>query len=156
MPGWIPRAEALLASGASRGRRGAQRNTRSVRQRPSPDGLSAVRAILRHEGDYWTVAYAGATGRLKDMKGLHYLVHLLEHPGNEFHVLDLLGQTTSAALDEPGNLRGAVRAADLPLLDATAKASIAACRPSCATTEGGGTFTTTPDAPSKRARRSRR
>jgi hypothetical protein len=56
------------------------------------------------------------------MKGLHYLVRLLEQPGQELHVLDLLGQTTNAAFDEP-EVRGAVRAAGCPLLDGTAKAS---------------------------------
>jgi non-specific serine/threonine protein kinase len=86
------------------------------------NGLPGLGATLRREGDYWTLVYAGGTGRLKDMKGLHYLVHLLEHPDHEFHVLDLLAQTTNAAADEP-EVRGTVLAADLPLLDATAKAS---------------------------------
>jgi non-specific serine/threonine protein kinase len=79
-------------------------------------------ATLCREGDYWTLVYAGVTGRLKDMKGLYYLVYLLEHPGDEFHVLALLGQATSLAPGEP-DLRGALRATDLPLLDARAKAS---------------------------------
>jgi hypothetical protein len=89
---------------------------------PLPDGGSAVGATLRREGDYWTLVYAGVTDRLKDMKGLHYLVRLLEQPGQELHVLDLLGQTTNTAFDEP-EVRGALRAARLPLLDGTAKAS---------------------------------
>jgi non-specific serine/threonine protein kinase len=87
-----------------------------------PEGGRAVGATLRREGDYWTLVYAGITRHLKDMKGLHYLVHLLEHPGQELHVLDLLGQTTNPAFDEP-EVGSALRAAGLPLLDATAKAS---------------------------------
>jgi hypothetical protein len=79
-------------------------------------------ATLCREGDYWTLIYAGVTGRLKDMKGFHYLVYLLEHPGDEFHVLALLEQVRSPAPGEPG-LRGALRATDLPLLDARAKVS---------------------------------
>ena len=49
------------------------------------------RAILRKEGEYWTVGYGAKTFRLKDTKGLGYLAHLLRHPATEFHVLDLVG-----------------------------------------------------------------
>src|SRR5262249_1336203 len=96
---------------------GAARAASEARETRSIPGVT-----LRREGDYWTLVYAGVAGCLKDMKGLHYLVHLLEHPGQELHVLDLLGQTTNAAFDQP-EVRGALRAAGLPLLDATAKAS---------------------------------
>jgi AAA ATPase domain len=48
-------------------------------------------AFLR-EGEYWSVTYGGATFRLKDSLGLGYLVRLLEHPGQEIHVLDLAGE----------------------------------------------------------------
>src|SRR5262249_44931651 len=122
MPGWIRRAEAWRPGGAvARFAAGGDAPPASPASEPLPDGGSAVGATLRREGDYWTLVYARITRRLKDMKGLHYLVHLLEHPGRELHVLDLLGRT-SAALDEP-EVRSALRAAGLPLLDATAKAS---------------------------------
>jgi hypothetical protein len=49
------------------------------------------KAILRKEGEYWTVGYGRNSFRLKDTKGLGYLAHLLRHPGVEFHVLDLAG-----------------------------------------------------------------
>ena len=123
MPGWIRRAEALQKSGAvAQAAPLADASPASPASEPLPEGGSALGATLRREGDYWTLVYAGVTGRLKDMKGLHYLAHLLEHPGQEFHVLDLLGQTTSATPDEP-EVRGSLRAGDLPLLDATAKTS---------------------------------
>jgi class 3 adenylate cyclase/tetratricopeptide (TPR) repeat protein len=123
MPGWIRRAETLLASGTvARVAAAADASPAPSAGAPPPDGQPAPGVTLRREGDYWTLVSAGITGRLKDMKGLHYLVHLLEHPGHEFHVLDLLGQTTSAVPDEP-EVRGALRATDLPMLDATAKAS---------------------------------
>ena len=122
LPGWIRRAEALLAGGAvAQLAPAADASPASPASEPLPDGGSPVGATLRREGDYWTLVYARTTRRLKDMKGLHYLVHLLEHPGQELHVLDLLGRT-NAALDEP-EVRGALRAAGLPLLDGTAKAS---------------------------------
>ena len=46
--------------------------------------------LLRREGDYWTIAYDGTWLRLKDAKGLHYLEHLLRHPGRVFLVTELL------------------------------------------------------------------
>jgi hypothetical protein len=49
------------------------------------------RAILRQEGEYWTVGYGANAFRLKDTKGLAYLARLLRHPAVEFHVLDLAG-----------------------------------------------------------------
>jgi tetratricopeptide (TPR) repeat protein len=52
---------------------------------------SPQRAVLRKEGEYWTVGYADKAFRLKDSKGLGYLAHLIRHPGVEFHVLDLAG-----------------------------------------------------------------
>ena len=122
LPGWIRRAEALLAGGAvAQLAPAADASPASPASEPLPDGGSPVGATLRREGDYWTLVYTRTTRRLKDMKGLHYLVHLLEHPGRELHVLDLLGRT-NAALDEP-EVRGALRVAGLPLLDGTAKAS---------------------------------
>jgi eukaryotic-like serine/threonine-protein kinase len=51
---------------------------------------SAPGAVFRREGDYWTVAYAGQTAHLRDMKGLHYLACLLRRPGREVHVLELV------------------------------------------------------------------
>jgi tetratricopeptide (TPR) repeat protein len=48
-------------------------------------------ARLRHEGDVWTVTCEGELTRLKDMKGVSYLLELLRHPGQEFHALDLGG-----------------------------------------------------------------
>ncbi|MGA9723242.1 MAG: hypothetical protein WBQ86_12365, partial [Candidatus Binatus sp.] len=48
--------------------------------------------LFRREGEYWTVGYGGATCRLKDMKGLGYIAHLIAHPGHRIHVLDLFAQ----------------------------------------------------------------
>jgi DNA-binding response OmpR family regulator len=47
-------------------------------------------SIFRQEGGYWTLAYQGTVCRLKDTKGLHYLAFLLHHPGEEFHVIELV------------------------------------------------------------------
>jgi hypothetical protein len=47
-------------------------------------------AVLRKEGEYWTVGYAGTEIRLKDTKGLAYIARLLRCPGIEVHALDLV------------------------------------------------------------------
>jgi len=61
-----------------------------------PEGQAAGSAnVLRREGQYWTVVYGGVTARLRDSKGLQYIAFLLRHPGQDFHVLDLVaGETT--------------------------------------------------------------
>jgi hypothetical protein len=53
-------------------------------------GPSVPGAVFRREGDYWTVAYAGQSARLREVKGLRYLACLLRRPGREVHVLELV------------------------------------------------------------------
>jgi hypothetical protein len=55
-------------------------------------------AVLRNEGDFWTIAYRGRTSRLRDGKGLHHLAHLLAHPSEEIRALELA--TGSGGADE--------------------------------------------------------
>jgi tetratricopeptide (TPR) repeat protein len=52
--------------------------------------------IFSREGDYWTIAYEGKIWRLKDAKGLHYIAHLLAHPGEEIRALDLAARLAGA------------------------------------------------------------
>src|SRR5262245_21454457 len=47
--------------------------------------------IFRKEGDFWTLAYAGAVVRLRDAKGLHDVARLLAEQGRAVHVADLYG-----------------------------------------------------------------
>jgi hypothetical protein len=54
---------------------------------------------LTLEGEYWTVAYEGATFRLKDSLGLRYLAHLMDAPDREIHVLDLVGRVGGGGPD---------------------------------------------------------
>jgi len=62
---------------------------------PDPTASSgpAVRVpLLRREGDLWLVeAPSGSTFRVKHSKGLGYLSELLARPGEDIHVLALLG-----------------------------------------------------------------
>ncbi len=53
-------------------------------------------------GEYWTLGYGNVRFSLKDIKGLGYIQRLLQHPGEEFHSLDLLsgpGASAEAELD---------------------------------------------------------
>ncbi len=61
---------------------------------------TASQAFFR-EGDYWTIAYQGKVIRLKQMRGLSLMAHLLRYPGQEFHVLGL-----AALGEQPGVSRG--------------------------------------------------
>ncbi len=70
-----------------------------------PDAAGSGReAVLRKEGEYWTVAWDGKVSRIKDIKGLAYLTRLLRYPHQEAHALDLVTSTealaTSVALPE--------------------------------------------------------
>jgi tetratricopeptide (TPR) repeat protein len=61
-------------------------------------------AVLRREGEYWTITYDCTTSRLKDARGLHYIVNLLAHPGQEIRALDLSalsGETSADGVEPP-------------------------------------------------------
>jgi hypothetical protein len=68
---------------------------------PSPRGATpaarpAPRFSLCQEGDFWSVAWQDQVVRLRDSRGLAILAQLVEHPGQELHVLQL-----ASAHDEP-------------------------------------------------------
>ncbi len=46
--------------------------------------------VFRHDGEIWTVCYAGRDLHLKDGKGPRYLASLLAAPGRELHVLQFV------------------------------------------------------------------
>jgi tetratricopeptide (TPR) repeat protein len=53
-------------------------------------------------GEFWTLGREGVRFSLRDTKGLTYIQRLLQHPGEEFHALDLIngpGIASSAAVD---------------------------------------------------------
>src|SRR5262249_16630665 len=82
---------------------------RKLAGEPPPSDPRTHRQVLRREKDHWTVEYEGRACRLRDSKGMHLLVHLLRHPGEEFHAASLIAVASGAAL-EPG----------IPLLDQAA------------------------------------
>jgi hypothetical protein len=113
MTGWARRSEALLAA------QSAPDDTPTLAVPEVPPASLPGNAIFRREGEYWTLAYNGTTGRLKDVNGLHDLAHLLQHPGQEFHVLDLIQSGDGTAT--PTRFTNTTGDAG-PLLDAQAKA----------------------------------
>ena len=58
--------------------------------------------IFACSGEYWTLGYGNSKFSLKDIKGLGYIQRLLQHPGEEFHALDLLGSTGTSGAPEVG------------------------------------------------------
>lgn len=74
---------------------------------PSRDTTASVathEAVFYQEGKEWRLGFAGHTVRQRDVKGLHYLAYLLQHPTQEVHVLDLLALTDT--LPETRGLSG--------------------------------------------------
>ena len=63
--------------------------------------------LVQH-GEHWTVGYGAASFPLRNALGLTYIQRLLQHPGAQFHALDLLsGAATSKILeaDRSGHTR---------------------------------------------------
>lgn len=91
---------------------------------PSPPE-EALAPMLRREGEYWTVAVGGKVARLKHIKGLSYLYHLLSSPEREWHVLDLVtaveGQGPKPARRAEVSAAGAADALDV--IDPEARAA---------------------------------
>ncbi len=67
-------------------RRATERQDDSVSRGTPP----AQTGIFVRGGEYWTVGYASVSFSLRDLKGLSYIQRLLQHPGEEFHALELL------------------------------------------------------------------
>ncbi len=56
---------------------------------PSGGSRPPSEVVFALSGEYWTVGHPGATFSVRASKGLTYLHRLLQHPGKEFHALDL-------------------------------------------------------------------
>jgi tetratricopeptide (TPR) repeat protein len=93
MPGLVRLADAKLATLAAP-------SVPSDPLAPRSGGVRGPLFSLAREGEYWAVTHAGATFRLKDSLGIQYLVRLIEAPGREIHVLDLVGERAGASANE--------------------------------------------------------
>jgi hypothetical protein len=104
-PGDRQKAMALLQQALAVGQELAMdehvQHVRALLEQAQAQGASAKRVVrltphlpstmhlFRQEGDYWTLSYHGAVFRLKRVRGLHYIAHLLQHPHQEWHVFEL-------------------------------------------------------------------
>jgi tetratricopeptide (TPR) repeat protein len=89
---------------------------REPRPVAAPRGPLAAPRLAR-EGEYFTLAGAGAPIRLRDSDGLRYIDHLLRHPCVEFHATDLLPLGRRGDAEVPGSGDAG------PLLDREARAA---------------------------------
>jgi non-specific serine/threonine protein kinase len=65
----------------------------------SAEPVLEVQSTFRKEGDFWTVTHDGRAFRLRDMKGLAYIAHLIAHPGVRIHARDLVAIVEGPAPD---------------------------------------------------------
>jgi tetratricopeptide (TPR) repeat protein len=72
---WIDRASSMRSKAAAA----------ATRIKPPPP----VDATFHRDGDFWTVGVGTATGKIRDLRGMHYIFHLLQHPGERIHVREL-------------------------------------------------------------------
>jgi hypothetical protein len=120
---WYDRARAILrAADAPLLLDAIDREVASLGPRatsPAPGSVEdSTPAQLRREGDVWFVAFAGASARVRHVKGIADLALLLARPGVEVHVLDLVAAGEGRAAGEVAADR------DLgPVIDATARAA---------------------------------
>ncbi|HVZ71872.1 MAG TPA: hypothetical protein VHJ20_05795, partial [Polyangia bacterium] len=127
-PGDLEVANALLASARATGEKLGmtglvalidRRLEASTIAAAPPATIGATRApSLTLEGEVWTITRGATTFRLKDSLGLRYLARLLEQPGREVHVLDLVGERAGGGANEAIDLGDAG-----DLLDEEAKAA---------------------------------
>jgi hypothetical protein len=63
---------------------------------PAADDVRAAydgRPVLRYEGDYWAIVFAGTVCRLRDSAGLRQLAHLIGRPGERIPATELVAST---------------------------------------------------------------
>ncbi len=81
----------------------AQNDGGSAEHRSHPRSqpvAAAQTGVFACNGEYWTLGYANVSFSLKNIKGLGYIQRLLQHPGEEFHSLDLLNGPGAGAAAE--------------------------------------------------------
>src|SRR5262249_21831089 len=85
------------------------RSAESVHVRASAEPGTTT-GVFHRDGAHWTLGYAGATVRMKHASGATYLAMLLQHPGQEIHVLDLtMDRATDAVVSAGAAPDGLVR-----------------------------------------------
>jgi hypothetical protein len=85
-------------------------------------------SLFRHEGEYWTIAFAGSVAHLRDRRGLHYLARLLARPGERIPTEELVARAA------PGRVAMGPDRARVSVTKAIANALVhlASCHPALA------------------------
>ena len=114
-PGWTERLQNELDALHAAGRPVA----------PGDRADSGAANAMSRQGEYWTIIFEGHETRLRNSKGLEHLAVLLQHPGDELHVLELAAAGTSHQPPPASNARELHREPGDAgaLLDPTAKAA---------------------------------
>ncbi len=81
-------------------------------QRSAPMLAQPMENSCCFDGHQWMLRWAGETVRQRNLKGWRYIAFLLQHPGEEVHVLDLLALTDAQPLPSRAGVTG-VSAAQL-------------------------------------------
>lgn len=101
------------------------------RSRPSSKAVAAAQSgLFVCNGEYWTLGYNNADFSLKDIKGLGYIQRLLQHPGEEFHSLDLLNGPGGGAELESADKASCWAAPRSASVDLATRARCSTSRPS--------------------------
>jgi predicted ATPase len=74
-------------------------------QSSTSDSLPLASNALYCEGDYWTLMFDGKGCRVRDMRGLHYIAYLLQHPHDEIHAFRLVSGDEENADTYPSGAR---------------------------------------------------
>jgi hypothetical protein len=96
-----------------------------------PEPHPPQQAEFRLEGDFWRIRYQGQVAHLKATRGLQCLACLLRRPGQECHVMELVGRCTGQPAgtvkftESDLGLRGVVPCEACQLLDPRTKAQYA-------------------------------
>jgi len=67
---------------------------------PAPSQDRKPSSTFQRDGDFWTIAHDSKTSRVRNVKGLAYIAHLLGRPGERVHVIDLV-QAIEGGADTP-------------------------------------------------------
>jgi tetratricopeptide (TPR) repeat protein len=122
---WQAAKTAFEAFGAAGWAEQAERLVAEVERPSSSPAPASATPTFRCEGDTRTISFDGLTVLMRDLKGFRYLERLLDHPGHEYHVLDLVaGESRSvaglSAIPDP-ELSSETSGAGLPILDEAAR-----------------------------------
>jgi CheY-like chemotaxis protein len=94
---------------------------------PAPAASGDDVRVFRREGEYWTLAFAGESFRLRDSKGLRYIAHMLRHPERAVQALDLVALVRAEPADPAPASSSDLPVGGLgdagPVLDAQAKSA---------------------------------